>query len=335
MPAYEQTVVEVAPQTAQYPTFYERNRESLAEVFGVLGKPLDALDNLEDTVLVTQEWTGGDHTRPNYEIDLTEEESKKLRGLYGALGLLDERQLPPGHYEQIILLGAKQVGNNRRLDMIGRMLTSGQVTTDRMVWFGGERHKEPDEADMTARNFAELGQRSGTDVWTGRILKQPERVRWETDLIRLAGAAQLGPLALKQLHLRVLDAAAEPKKFVRIPDADPISHYELEWNGTPVTLLHSQAVNRPNGEARHTSESCADDWLEIVPPAQGARVGFVTGNPHIERATRSVHAKLHKAGRDDVNFIGSGSAANPYQKHQIFLGEIARNLYEDLMARES
>lgn len=325
----------VTDEPVQIGSFYERNRLYLTEVFAALKKPQEALDNLEDAVSVTQEWIGGDHTRPNYEINVNPGVSDKLRELYARMGLLDEKQLPPGHYEQIILLGAKQAGNNRRLNMIARMLGGGLVTTDRMVWFGGERVKELDEEDITGRNLSELNQRDITDTWTNRVLNHPGNIKWETDLIRLAGAVQLGPLALKQMHLRVLSPTRETKSFIRVPGADPISHYELEWEGVPVTLLHSQAVSRPNGQARHTSESCAEDWLDIVPPSEGARVGFVTGNPHIERASRSVHAKLLKAGHADVDFIGAGSAANPLQKHQIFLGEIARNLWEDLMARES
>src|SRR4051812_32270482 len=103
MPQFEANNGGEHVQAAQPASFYERNRAHLAEVFTVLDKPLAALDNLEETVRVTQEWIRGDHTRPDYEIDLGADESDKLRELYGMFGLLDEKLLPPGHYEQIIL----------------------------------------------------------------------------------------------------------------------------------------------------------------------------------------------------------------------------------------
>lgn len=304
----------------EQPLFYDRHKEELATLFGVLGMPPDPLETLEETVAVTQIWTKGDHTQPAYDLLLTGEQSSVLTGLFQDFGLLEERPLPPGHYYQLLGLGGKQAGNNRRLDFVRRTLAAGGVTTESITMLGGQRPMDPkDEKAPVEINLENLREKRITDPWTQNILSGFEGLRWETDLIRLAAADQLGPMALKQLHLR-------------LDSADPIGRYEMEWQGIPVTLMHSLAVHRPGGRPRHTTESCMTDWVELKNPPEGAKVGLIAANPHIERTARSARAILKNLGREDIELIGAGSAAGANQDPEIFLGEIGRHLYEDLKA---
>jgi hypothetical protein len=140
-------------------------------------------------------------------------------------------------------------------------------------------------------------------------------MQWETDLVRLAGIARLGNLSLKQLHLR-------------LGNQDPLKRYEFDWHGTPVSLLHTLAVER-NGEPRHNTEACMRDWLRTYHPPIGARVGFVAANPHLDRVTRSAQAVLNDEGRSDIQLVAGGPGISPKAGHSIVLGEVARLLYED------
>lgn len=297
--------------------FFDAYRSEIREVFNILGVEDQWSDNLDDMVETTQPWARGDHSRPGTQMLLTPEQSDELQPLYENMGMVHERPLHPGHYDVVLNFGAIHRGNNRRLDYLRRAVETGGVTADRIMLLGGQRrpYEEVEKEDIE-QNVSEVQASPVAPDWARNFSERPYANRWETDLIRLAAYARLGDVAIKRLHLN-------------LGDSDPVRAYDFSWNNMPVTLTHSRAVERPNGEPRHTTESCLKDWVQDYVPPRAARVAFIGANPHLDRMGRSAHAVLEGMGRGDIELVLGGSAAPEGIKGTIFLGEIARNLYED------
>ena len=80
---------------------------------------------------------------------------------------------------------------------------------------------------------------------------------------------------------------------------------------------------------RHTTESCIKEWIATTEPQQGVRVGFISSNPHRDRMARSSRRAFNTAGRSDIELVAAGPACATSISDTMFLGEVARNLYED------
>lgn len=300
--------------------FFDRHQESLQLLGDTLDLPEDTFATLESAVSATQPWVAGDHSRPLHHFSISPEQEPILHGLYQTLGLKDGRPLPSGHYDQIVALGAIHLGNNRRISFLERMISEGGVTTDRVMLLGGQRPIYPEkEKDDIEQNLESLRQKGTEDPWVRSVMADPGILRWETDLIRLAVADHIGRLVLDKLRFR-------------IENREIIEGYDFMWNRTPVTLMHSLAASRPHGEPRHTTESCMADWLERESPPQNATVGFISANPHLERTYKSANYILRQHDRSDIRLVLGGSATPDTAGHGIYLGEVARNLYEDARA---
>jgi hypothetical protein len=306
-------------QSQHRPTFYESYKPQLGLLFEIFGLPQDALETLPSTVTATQPWALKEHTDWD-ERTLAPEQSSAARKLYHDFGLVDEIPLPAGDYDNIFVLGGMQQGNNRRLAFTRQSLQRGDVRTKHLTLLSGQRPVNPSiEKGLIAENMTRLAHNGTQDPWVEKILADPAGLKWETNLLRLAAADHLGPMTLKQLHLR-------------LGNEDPVSRFELDWNGIPTTLVHSLAVYRPGGEPRPTTVSSLKYVLTTTPPEKGARSAFIAGNPHVERMSRDARVLLKNMQREDIELIGAGPAAIPNQDHQIYLGEVARNLYIDLQA---
>lgn len=315
-------ITDIGPASANtaasvsYQSFYNSNRNGLGILFDALGLPENAAESLEDSILATQPWARGDHTDPEQRVEIPAEHEIALHSLYGLFEMKAEQLLPPDEYDQILLLGGMHLGNNRRIELTKRLLEGG-VLTDHVVLLGGERRERPQhERKHIVKNIAELASRQvhTVDPWVDEIVNDSTSIRWETDMLRLAASVHLGRLT----PIAQIGEGRNPERL------DMICRDKL------ITLLHTQAVNRPNSdEPRHTTEACIQHWLRVVDAPQDARVGFVTANPHIERTVKTARRALRYIGRGDIDLIAAGSAAVPRSDHHIYLGEIARNLYED------
>jgi hypothetical protein len=302
--------------------FYDDHRPELTELFSILGVKEQAGETLAGMVKVTQPWVKGDHFTPENREQINAQTAEKARGLYTKMGLVESTPIPSGQYDQVIVLGGMQRANELRLGFLEQALRSGGINVaddGQILLWGGQRpinnELEKPYVDQAQTDIAKGDHQAQDNPWLKAFWGGQFEVS-ETELIRLAALHNLGELSLKRLHLRLGSAAV------------PISHYEFS---SGITLLNTPAVVRPHGESRHTTEACAQDWLEIKPPKLNAKVAFVTGNPYTRRTARVVKSVLDKNGRQDVRLVAGGPGAYPdTDKDYLFLGEIARNLYEDL-----
>lgn len=295
-------------------TFFSDHFHDYQDLFYVLD--IEMPDSLESAVRITQPWVRGDHSRPVQKFKhFTDAEVAKLLEIYNRLDMVAERPLPKGHYDDIVVLGATQVGNNRRIQFLRKSIDSGQVTTDRIMLLGGQRRAfEEVEKDVLEDNLETITKRGVGDSWIEQLRTRNISDLWETDLMRVAAITCLGSMALHQLHLR-------------IANQETVEAYHFNWRNIPIVLQHTLAVER-NGAPRHTTEACIQDWLESYKPPTGARVAFIGAQPHLDRMGLSAKYVLRQSGRNDIQLeIGGSSVANVTPA--FYLGEVARRLYEE------
>jgi hypothetical protein len=296
-------------------TFYGQHQDQLHRLFEITGVPEKVHRDLPAIVEATQPWVKGDHSRPEHRFKFEDPESSELHEIYGILGLRDAHELPPDIYDHTILLGALHRGNNRRLEFMNKGLTHGTTITNDITLLGGERRVYPEvELDEIEDNLHTL--RNVDESWLQRLRSSGIESWWETDLLRLAAGVRLGLLAVVGTEQEPFDATYRP-------------HLQtFSWRNMPLALMHTKAVAR-QGEPRHTTEACIRDWLATAQPEANARVAFFGANPHLTRMGRSAQAVLRAEGRADIELVVAGPASADYLGHGHYLGEVARQLYED------
>lgn len=300
-------------------SFFERHQDTLAVLFDAMGVEKTAANSLEAAIAATQAWVPGDHTKPAVPIHIPEGSEKVLQELYTDLGLTDERTLPSGRYDQLLVLGGFQLGNIRRMKFTKKVMESG-VLTNHIVLLGGERQIDPvREIPYINQNMVHIirGQTASPDPWIRDLASGEARLRWETGALRLAATASLGELALIAYKQNIDNPQEQPER------------QDFAQGNRLVTLLHTKAVARPQGETRHTTEACIAHWLCTVDPPAGSTVGFVTANPYMERTARVVARQIHRHGRADIKLVVGGPAPSPTVVSLGYNREIAYNLYED------
>jgi hypothetical protein len=139
----------------------------------------------------------------------------------------------------------------------------------------------------------------------------------------------LGDMTLTRANIPLATDSAQLPDRSKYRD---ISRYDFAQPATDmrVEVINAQTVERPMGDPRHTTEQCAKEWLQTDPPAEHARVLFVTSNPYIRRTTLVVNNLIEQAGRNDIQLFSCGPAAYKESQPQLFMGEAGRLIYEDL-----
>ncbi len=297
------------------PTFYGQHQEQLRRLFEITGLPEEVSADLPMAVEATQPWVRGDHSRPEHRFRFKDPESAELHDIYGDLGLRDAHDLPAGTYQHAILLGGVHRGNNRRLGFMNQVLTSGTVIVEDITLLGGERRVYPEvEIEDIENNLHAL--RNVDEPWLDRLRNSKVESWWETDLLRLAATVRLGRLSVAGREYEPLNSRYRPHRQT------------FTWRKLPLAIMHTLAVAR-QGEPRHTTEACVRDWLDTMLPADNARVAFFGANPHLTRMGRSAQAVLRAQGRPDIDLVVAGPASVEGLGHGHYLGEVARQLYED------
>lgn len=316
-------LLQAKPETS----FFEQHHQTLRQLGDIVGLPKTFTSSLQTAVELTQPWVKGDHTRPDAAVALSSDQSSELRPVFADLNLKRASVLPAGSYDHIIVPGAVQLGNNGRIKFVKEAVELGEITTGDIVLLGGQRPVFGEvEAHLLTEDLRSIHEQGITDDWIKALDNQTERLIWETDFMRLAAIKHLGSLPLQQLHLRVIEDDSQPP-------FDVIKQYEFSWHDMPLRLLHTLATKRPNGVARPTTESCVKEWIEVAEPVLSAVVAFISSNPHRDRMAKSCKRALASVGRDDIELVVAGPASVESLGDHVFLGEVARNLYEASLAR--
>ncbi len=321
--------------------FFDSYKPELRQVFDVLGHSGDWKDTLpEMSNYMQQQWVPGDHWNPKNQEPFSDTQVVQTRELFARMGMVGEQVPPSGEYDQIVILGAMMRANNARTEFVANLMHEGRVTIaqgGKIVFWGGPRQREKKEDEPTARLLGTLGQpthHAFQNPWLQKQLRllsesNAERVlETEADEGRAVMLHHLGDMTLNRAYIPLatdISQLPEPGKY------RDISRYDFtQSSGTKVEVINAQTVDRPMGDPRHTTEQCAKEWLETDPPAEHARVLFVSSNPYIRRTTLVVNKLIDQSGRNDIQLFSCGPAAYETTQPQLFMGEAGRLIYEDL-----
>jgi hypothetical protein len=308
-------------------SFIARNAESLAGLLPLVGIDQRVVDDPEALLAATQPLVRGDHHNPAHKIRLTGDAAVEARGYYGQMELVDERPFSAGKCHRIIVLGAMQRANVLRTSFLAEQLARDDVVLHPGgsidLWAGPRPLNDLDRQFIDPQVVANLRAES-RDAWAENIDPEELPNKTETESLRLAAVTGLGVLTVSRIDLNLASS------YGALPPRPVVRDWRMRSSYGRVNLLNTAAVVRPQGEPRHTTEACAEHWIGDSDIPHNARVVLVSGNPYIERTTRVVQTVLNRHGRSDVELVGVGPAAYPDAGDHLFLGEIARNIYEDV-----
>lgn len=319
--------------------FFELYKGDTKSLFTALNRMGEWSDDPNDMLpYMRSGWIGNEHGNSTEKDQFTQEETDAAMPILAHMGLTTELLPNPGeHFDQVVIVGGTMVANKRRIDLVKRALADG-VEMDKVIFWVGQRPREArdgtnDELMSIEGRFA--GEDVETNTWVQRKLANGSfeaANKWgltETDLGRLAVNKVFGgDLQPYRIDLKVTDSNDPeqhlPQKLDGVPTRD-ITDYRFKTpEGQEIILMNAAAVKRGDAPARHTTRSCTEEWEKRFVPEEGARVLYITGNPHSIRTTQDTYKVLQDLGRTNVELVVAGTAPAEGTPIQSFLGEVAR-----------
>lgn len=321
--------------------FFESHKGQLRELFVALGRENKWSDDARQLeTYISKRWIGNEHGHSTQKDVFTLDQEERARKILKGLGFFDE-VLPPenAHYEQAVIVGATMSANLRRYALLERLRQKHGIRIDNTILFAGQRLRNA--RDGTVDEFLSTeGRLPGNDIskneWVKEQLGLPwEGLEWEN---AFATETELGILAMLKA---VEDAELAMPTEIRMAEhgsSDPTTdiparkyatvHYKIKCRD--FTVLNGTAVQRGEGTPRHTTASCTKEWLELLPPRLGARVLFVSGNPHTLRTAMTTYEVIRNLGREDIQLDICGTSMPEGLPMIWALGEIAALILNDI-----
>lgn len=333
--------------------FFEPYKEELKELFTALNREDQWTDNPVDMLPYIQAgWIGSEHGNSTQKDQFTEDETAAAMVILEKMGFTGELLPDPdAAFDQTVVVAGTTTANYRRFQLTQSARQHGtDLGTE--VWLVGQRPREARDGTNDALLGTE-GLYAGNDIsdnpWANHARKMIEESAeggaesWkftETDTARIALLKVIGgDLKPDRIDLNLIRATdAENPLGAKIPvegaPARDMTAYHFKTDDDhEIVLLNAGAVERRNGDKiidpRHTTASATKEWLEKMPPKQGARVLYVTGNPHSLRTTQDTYAMLQQMGRGDIELVVAGTTPAAGSPIQTYLGEIGRLINND------
>jgi hypothetical protein len=312
--------------------FFDVYKSELETLFQALGRSQEWRDNPVDLLPYTQpNWVGKEHGNSVEKDQFSEEQCAAAARMFPKLGMSQEFLPAAGSFEQVIIVGGMMRVNRERMQFTHALLESGRIATDKVVFWAGQRlREERDDQHVAHVDMSQLG----NNLWVKQQLARSDAGSpWLRSFATETELAQLAYLEHHpEAHLNHSQIGFAPR-IATVPQRT-VAYQTFSADASPdFTLMHCAAVapERPGAPVRHTSASCAREWLQSVAPEGPANVLMVSGNPHTLRNARELTSIIHEAGRDDLKVSVCGPAASPKATTQLILGESARLLYMDAM----
>lgn len=314
-------------------TFFDAHTDTLRELFSALGRADEWRDSPEELLPYTQsKWVGEDHGNSGEKDQFTPEQELAAMEIMDDLGLRREAMPAPGSYEQVVIVGGLMRVNRERMLFTERLIETGVVETDRVVFWAGQRLRDPrDDQQVNMVNLAGLA----GNGWIRRELAKPNGQGWENGFATETELARLAFLErFPKAELVDVDSSLQTSVAGGVPDRAAASYTFANEDFPDFVLMNCAAVERAQGPPRHTTTSCAAEWLQTFSPEPATNVLVVSGNPHILRSGHDIRGSLTDSGLADVELGVCGPAASPNASLQLYLGEIGRLLYIDAAQSE-
>lgn len=330
--------------------YFEPYKDELRDLFVALGRQdkwSEDPTNSDFLSYMRSGWIGAEHGNSTEKDQFTEEQMEAAMPILEKLGLTTELLPDPSvEVEQTILVGGTMTANYRRTVLIQKAIDDGMNVGEVLCWYGQRPRESRDgkNADLAGTTGAYAGHDTSDNPWykahVAEALESDDP--WaltETDFGRIAlNKVTGGNLQPHKITLPLIEANGEPtgimqahrKEGEEVPHREVLDYHFATDEGFEVVLVNNAAADRRDRPSRHTTKSSTVEWLERYAPSHGAKVMYVTGNPHSVRTAQDTYKILNELGRGDIELIvaGTGPAAN--SPIQSYLGEVARLIDNDV-----
>lgn len=345
--------------------FFKPYKEELKELFAAINRPDEWSDDITEVLdYVREGWIGGEHGNSDTKDQFTPEEVAAAMPILEKIGFAGEL-LPDSKavYSQTAVVGGTMGANYRRRQLTTAARQQGtELGTE--IWLVGQRPRV--KLDGSGEELLSIeGRFGGNDVsdnpWAAHarsVIDLSEAAftdpanhdkanDWkftETDtarmaLLKLNDGPSRGNLSPHRIDLNLVRATGMDPSLLNpatpiegAPARDMITYHFTE-DGHETALLYAPAVERRNGDRiidpRPTTKSVTREWIEQLPPEKGAKVLYVTGNPHTLRTAQDTYEVLKEMGRDDIRLEIAGTTPASTVPIQTYLGEIGRLIDND------
>ncbi|HSX05916.1 MAG TPA: hypothetical protein VLF69_05580 [Candidatus Saccharimonadales bacterium] len=328
--------------------FYAPNHTALRDMFTAMGRADRWSDDPTDPAFLQylrQGLIGVEHGDRAKKDKFTPEEFAAALPYFRQFGLVDEKLPPDGAvFDHAFVAGGTTTALYRRIGTEETAVREHGVQIGEVNIAVGQRPRE--ERDGTDEELLSTGGRlAGFDITADSwVQKSQKDGRWgednqwgltETEQARIAlGKRVAGALQPRRINLQLTDLqnphdTLQPV-FPGVPSRLVTSYEYTTPDGRAFKIMNAPAVERRQGDARPDTKSTAAEWLATCDVRPGARVLFVTSNPHADRMTRDFLLTLQQLGRGDIQVTVAATSASETATMQLYLGEIARMIDKDV-----
>lgn len=331
--------------------FFEPYKKELKELFVALDREDQWSDNPEDMLSYMRAgWIGQEHGNSTEKDQFSDEEVAAALPILESIGLTTELLPDPDEkFDQTIVVAGTTTANYRRFQLTATARENGTDLGEE-IWLVGQRPREARDGTNDALLNTD-GPYTGFDYsdnpWAKYAKKMIEESSeggddtWKFTETETARVALLKVIDEKLQPNRIdLNVIAVNGKYLSAPippegapSVDATDYYFQTEDGHDIVLMNAAAVERKNGDKilppRHTTASATKEWLERHPPKKGAKVLYVTGNPHSLRTTQDTYKVLVDMERDDIELVVAGTTPAANTPIQTYLGEVARLIDND------
>lgn len=323
-------------QPGNQASFFETHQEAITDLLDSFAIQTDGTP--QDIVTKTQPWAQGDHALHNHEFCLNSRQTTAAYAIFEPLHMVGEVAPPTDTVDSVQILGGLEDSNDRRIRFAAQGLAMGAIRLapgGTVAFWGGPRptfesEKAGVEAMLQDVEFDASMPRTFSRFSAGESGLGPLDTD-ETVQGALVLQKYFGRLSLQQVDVR--------EAYPPLADAPHplVSGYTFRAEGFDhdIVLLHGRPVDRGAlaGRPRHTTESCAQEWLEgrysPLTSENDQHVLLVANNPYIGRTTLNVRQALDKHGAQSVRLSSCGPEGAWHITDRLRLGELARRLYAE------
>lgn len=277
----------------------------------------------DEIVARTQFLAKGDPRQPVHAVEISPQQDQEARVFFDQLSMLGEREAPQGEYDAVIVPGGQIDSNNDRVAFAFEQLNRSEVyikPNAPIIIQGGARLSFSNELARVGQEQRNLKPALQPAVLRSALELSPAEVD-ETHQLAMMLYKHVGELAISQVGL--------VQAGQRIDSA--VNDYVLrtqQFSQNPIILQHSRPVSRALGTPRHTTASCAEDWLQSrYAPNEGARVLTILNTPYIDRMALDIRSAVAQFGHN-VEIVPAGPVLKTADTRML-LGEWARRLYAE------
>jgi hypothetical protein len=257
------------------------------------------------------------------------------------------RKIPPPQFgpTKVVTDGGSTPVYDYRLDSIDKTISTGEIQTDHIGIFAGQRLRFAADDALGRLETIALELREKVEPWSRNWLdEQLRRCPTDPDIWQRPFASEhevaihsvIRRYGARLEHIKTISRPNAVSIHPSIPAA-PIATEVFGVDDREIYVLNAPAIYRqhaghmqPVEKARPTGRSAFFEWMDVTQPAANSNVLLVSHNPNIYRSWLDLLLAAAERQRQDLRLAAAGPAI---ERHRSFgyllrgLGNIVINMY--------